>query len=238
LLYDRLLKRRPGIFGLFDPDRSPDLNRLKGTLDDLSAILIGTSYLRNQDLESFIDQIRATTSAPIIIFPGGSNQIAKNADGILFLSLLSGRNPQYLIGDQVRAAFTIKRSRLEVIPTGYLLIEGGSYPSVEYISNTRPIPRNKPEIAQAHALAAQYLGMKFVYLEAGSGAHLPVPTEMVKAIRSTISIPILVGGGLKTMDDVKKRLEAGADFIVIGTLIEENPDMFKDIIKGVKERRR
>ncbi|RKX70473.1 geranylgeranylglyceryl/heptaprenylglyceryl phosphate synthase [candidate division WOR-3 bacterium] len=234
MLYDELLKKRPGVFALLDPDREPDLDRLGPAFPHLTAILVGTSYLKSRNLDTFIEQIKSLTSTPVLIFPGGANQVSSRADGILFLSLLSGRNPQYLIGDQVRAVFRIRDSGLEVIPTGYLLIEGGNYTSVEYISNTRPIPRNKPEIAEAHALAAQYLGMKLVYLEAGSGAELPVPVEMVRAVRRSIDIPLIVGGGLKRFEDIQSRFEAGCDFVVIGTLIERDPDSFKGFIEQMK----
>ena len=237
MLYNKLMKSKPGILGLVDPDRPPKFEKLKEAFNSLSAILVGTSYLKNLDLESFIGKIKSVTDVPIIMFPGGANQVASNADGILFLSLLSGRNPQYLIGDHVRAVFSIREANLEVIPTGYLLIEGGNYTSVEYISNTKPIPRNKPEIAQAHALAAQYLGMRFVYLEAGSGAKLPVPVEMVSAVRSVIDAPLIVGGGLRKYEDVIARFEAGCDFVVIGTLIETDPHLFKRIVLELKEKR-
>ncbi|HID32696.1 MAG TPA: geranylgeranylglyceryl/heptaprenylglyceryl phosphate synthase [bacterium (Candidatus Stahlbacteria)] len=234
MLYDSLLKERPGIFGLLDPDRRPELHRIKGALDSLTGILVGTSYLKFSGSDDFIKEIKSITKAPVIIFPGGVDQVSGDADGILFLSLLSGRNPRYLIGDQVRAVFKIKDAGIEVIPTGYLLIEGGNYTSVEYMSNTRPIPRDKMEIAQAHALAAEYLGMKFVYLEAGSGAKMPVPVEMVRAVKEIISIPLIVGGGIRTEADIRSRFEAGCDFVVMGTIIEDDPQGFVDLVSSIK----
>jgi putative glycerol-1-phosphate prenyltransferase len=146
---------------------------------------------------------------------------------------LSGRNSEFLIGEQVKAVFLIKECNLEVIPVGYILVEAGNFTTVEYISNTKPIPRLKYEIAVAHALAGQYFGMKYIYLEAGSGAQLPVPCEMVKRVKENIDIPLIVGGGLRQGDDVKKVFDAGADFVVLGSIIEKSRDTFQEIMRGL-----
>jgi putative glycerol-1-phosphate prenyltransferase len=144
---------------------------------------------------------------------------------------LSGRNSAFLIGEQVKAVFLIKEYGLEVIPVGYILVESGNFTTVEYISNTKPIPRSKYEIAVAHALAGQYFGMKYIYLEAGSGAKNPVPSEMVKRVKENINIPLIVGGGLRQYDDVKKAFDAGADFAVLGSIIEQSKQEFQDIMR-------
>src|SRR4030042_410641 len=159
---------------------------------------------------------------PVILFPGCSHQIAKKADAIFFLSLLSGRNSEFLIGEQVKAVFCIKEIGLEVIPVGYILIDSGSYTTVEYISNTRPIPRNKPEVAVAHALTGEYFGMKYTYLEAGSGARMPVPVDMIKKVKKETHISLIVGGGIRTATTARAIVDAGADIIVLGSIIEKS----------------
>uniref|UniRef100_A0A7C4XEP3 Phosphoglycerol geranylgeranyltransferase n=1 Tax=candidate division WOR-3 bacterium TaxID=2052148 RepID=A0A7C4XEP3_UNCW3 len=238
-VYNELIKSIPGVFALFDPDRTPI--EKAGELADfvsragVSGILIGSSLLVSPKFSEFVMRIKEKAKKPIILFPGGVHQISPDADAIFFLSLLSGRNPEFLIGEQVKAVFLLRSSQIEVIPVGYLLIESNNYTAVEYISNTRPIPRSKPEIAVAHALTGEYLGMKFIYLEAGSGAGLPVPVEIVREVKKNISIPLIVGGGIKTPSDARKIIDAGADFIVLGSIIEESPPKFKRIIRSLKE---
>jgi phosphoglycerol geranylgeranyltransferase len=165
------------------------------------------------------------TSLPVIIFPGSYTQITSAADAILFTSLISSRNPQYLIDEQVKGAPFVRSAGLESIPTGYVLVESGSLTSVQFISGSLPIPRDKPDIACAHALAAQYLGMKLVYFEAGSGAESAVPVEMVREVAATIDLPLLVGGGLHTPEDCAVRIDAGAAFIVVGTRLEGSNEL-------------
>jgi putative glycerol-1-phosphate prenyltransferase len=160
-----------------------------------------------------------------LIFPGNVIQISDKADGILFLSLISGRNPEYLIGQHVISAPTLKRSGIEVIPTAYILIENGKTTSVEYISNTVPIPADKPEIVVATALAGEMLGMKLIYLEAGSGAAKSVALGIISEVRKNTNLPILVGGGIRNAEDASKIFASGADLIVIGSAVEENPDI-------------
>ncbi|MEW5797160.1 MAG: geranylgeranylglyceryl/heptaprenylglyceryl phosphate synthase [Candidatus Zixiibacteriota bacterium] len=225
---DSLLETRAarggGFLLLIDPDRSRDsdyLNLAEAAAEcGVDAILVGTSFMLAGHFPSAVREIKARTGLPVIIFPGSHAQITPDADAILFTSLISGRNPQYLIDEQVKGAPFIKAANIEAIPTGYMLIESGPLTSVQFISGTLPIPRSKPDIACAHALAAQYLGMQLVYLEAGSGAGQPVPIDMVQAVTDTVDVPVLVGGGLSTPEDCSTRIAAGASFIVMGTRVE------------------
>lgn len=183
---------------------------------------IGGSIVFNS-IEPFIDIIRAKSNTPIVLFPGNVLQISPKADAILLLSLLSGRNPEFLIGNHVTAAPVLHNSGLEIIPTAYLLIYGGKQTSVEYISNTKPIPEDKTDIALATALAGEMLGMRLLYLETGSGANKHIPAEMIQTIRKKIKIPIIVGGGIRTPENMRLIYQNGADLIVLGSIIEEYP---------------
>lgn len=191
---------------------------------NVDMILVGGSLV-NQVIDDVIVSLKKQTSKPIILFPGSVEQFSKKADGILLLSLISGRNPEYLIGAHVRAAMQIKNSNVEVIPTGYILIDGGKTTAVEYISNTMPMPNDKPELVCSTALAGSQLGLKAIYLEAGSGAKIPVSEQIIQAVRKTIDIPIIVGGGLRSKENIQKAFDAGADIVVIGTAIEDNIEM-------------
>lgn len=232
-VFETLLQARDdrggGFLLLIDPDRSRNTDYLElaeAAADcGVDALLVGTSFMMAGNFAAAVEEIKRISSLPVIIFPGSYTQITSHADAILYTSLISGRNPQYLIDEQVKGAPFIKAAGLESIPTGYMLIESGPLTSVQFISGTLPIPRSKPDIACAHALAAQYLGMKLVYLEAGSGASQAVPTEMVQAVASVLDIPILVGGGLRNPEDCADQIEAGADIIVMGTKLESDPDM-------------
>jgi len=234
-VYDRINELRPGVLALFDPDRTSiqEAGELTKFVCDngVKGILIGSSLLVSPHFDKFVCAVKDNASCPVILFPGGSHQVCPRADAIFFLSLLSGRNSEFLIGEQVKAVFLIKECNLEVIPVGYILVESGNFTTVEYISNTKPIPRTKYEIAVAHALAGQYFGMKYIYLEAGSGAQNPVPVEMVKKVKDNISIPLIVGGGLRQYDEVEKVFDAGADFAVLGSIIEHSRDKFEDIMR-------
>ena len=172
-------------------------------------------------MEAIIREIKQRVTLPLIIFPGGSGQVCRGADAILFTSLLSGRNAEYLIGEQVKGAPLVREYGLEPIPTAYLLIESGVRTSVEYLSHTHPIPRHKPDIVVAHALAAQYLGMKMVYLEAGSGAIHSVPENIIAKTSAYVPLPIICGGGIREPEDARKKVEAGASFVVVGNRLEE-----------------
>ena len=212
---------------LIDPDRVSERDFLSMAEASeecgVDAILVGTSFMLNTNFSGAVKKIKGATPLPVIVFPGSFAQVTPHADAILFTSLISGRNANYLIEEQVKGAPLVKQFNLEAIPTGYMLIESGSPTSVQYISDTIPIPRTKNDIACAHALAAQYLGMKFVYLEAGSGAVMSVPVEMIRAVESYVDIPLLVGGGLTSPDACAARIEAGGSFVVVGNGLENDP---------------
>jgi phosphoglycerol geranylgeranyltransferase len=171
-----------------------------------------------------VEAIKSCTDRPVILFPGSSYQLSPVADAVLFLTLVSSRNPEYLISEQVKAAPQIKKAGLEAIPTGYILIESGRSTSVGFISNSQPIPMDKLDIAKAHALAAQYMGMRLIYLEAGSGAMYSVPEDLIREVDNYTDIPIIVGGGISTPKDARNKVIAGANHIVIGNHFEQGND--------------
>ena len=220
-------ERGGGFLLLIDPDRtdrSRYLSLAEAAADcGVDALLVGTSFMLETNFGEAVRDIKQVTDLPVIVFPGSFAQITPDADAVLFTSLISGRNPEYLIGEQVRGAPLIRHYSLEPIPTGYMLIESGNTTSVQFVSGTMPIPAGKNDIACAHALAAQYLGMRWVYLEAGSGAARPVPTGMIADIAAYVDIPILVGGGLRTPEELSARIEAGASFTVVGNSMEQDP---------------
>jgi putative glycerol-1-phosphate prenyltransferase len=240
-VYEKLLKVRDekgaGFLVLLDPDRMsvPDIVELARKSEEGGAdgFLVGSSLLLSTRFDEAVKEIKANVNVPLTIFPGNANQVSRHADAILFLSLISGRNPHLLIGEQVKAAPAIKEFGLEPIPTGYLIIESGGTTSVQFMSNTQPIPRNKPDIAKAHALAAEYLGMKFVFLEAGSGADSPVPDNIVHEVKDFISIPIIVGGGVKDPDVAHNKVKNGASFVVIGNFLEEDDSLIREFADAI-----
>lgn len=182
-------------------------------------IFVGGSMVSGS-IMPIVETIKQNTKKPVIIFPGSISQLADNADALLLLSLVSGRNPDYLIGNQVQAAFSIEKSGIEYISTAYILIDGGKRSSVEYVSNTIPIPGDKPDLAAATALAAKMIGMKAVYLEAGSGAINPVSEKIINAVKQNVKLPLIVGGGLRSLQSIEKAFNAGADIAVVGTAVE------------------
>jgi len=202
----------------------------------VDAVLVGGSLVHIDSLEIFIAKIKEKSSIPIILFPGDSSQITKNADAILFMSLISGRNADFLIGQQVKGAVQIAKNGVEPISMGYMLIESGAVTSVEFMSGTRPIPREKNNIAAAHALAAQFLGMKMLYLEAGSGAKNPVPDEMISAVKKSVSIPVIVGGGIRDCETASQKFSAGADILVTGNMLskENGVEIMRKIAETAK----
>ena len=201
----------------------------------VDGFLVGGSLMLNNNFELFIKKVKQSTKVPVIIFPGSVHQVSGAADAILFISVVSGRNPEHLIGKHVIAAPLIKEAGIEPIPTGDILIESGVTTTAQYMNGSLPIPRNKPEIAAATSLAAEYLGMKFIYLEAGSGAENTVPDEMVKRVSSLCSLPVIVGGGIKTPIAARQKIESGAKIIVTGNFFENenNWDMIKDFADAV-----
>ncbi len=229
-IYQKLLKvkeeKGAGFLVLIDPDRlsTEQIKELglKSQKAGVDGFLIGSSLLLTNRFDQAVKELKSSVSVPVIIFPGNAYQVSRHADAILFLSLISGRNPQLLIGEQVKAAPLVKDFGVEPIPTGYLIMESGKRTAVLYMSNTQPIPKDKPDIACAHALAGEYLGMKFIFLEAGSGAENPVPDEIIKAVKDFVTIPIIVGGGVKTPEQAKSKVDAGASFVVVGNALEKN----------------
>ncbi len=236
-IYNKIEKKEKIFCLLIDPDKyeNSDLTEtIKiATDNNVDFIFIGGSLI-SKNLFDTVDLIKQITHIPIILFPGSCLQITDNADGILFLSLISGRNPDFLIGSHVVAAPMIKKSNLEVIPTGYILIDGKNTSSVQYMSNTTPIPPDKVDIITATSVAGEMLGLKLIYLEAGSGAIEPINPTIIKAVKNSINLPIIVGGGIKNEEILINILNAGADIVVIGNAIENKKSILENLIKNTK----
>ena len=229
-IYNYLLsvkeEKGAGFIVLIDPDKNSE-DRLENKISLINesgadAIFVGGSLILDNNCEDRVAKIKSISELPVIFFPGGISQLNKHYDAMLFMSILSGRNPHYLIGEQVIAAPIVKDLGIEVIPTGYLLVDGGNNSSVQFMSGSNPIPIEKPDILIAHALAAQYLGKKLVYLESGSGAKNSIPNNLLKAVTKYIDVPIIVGGGIKTPESANEKVLAGASFVVIGSILEGN----------------
>ncbi|MBN2668016.1 MAG: geranylgeranylglyceryl/heptaprenylglyceryl phosphate synthase [Bacteroidales bacterium] len=233
-IYQLILKNKKGQLAiLIDPEKYTlsHLSKLGETIENTSIdlILVGSS-LSHYNYDEVLTKIRSKTQKPIVIFPGNSLQLSSRADALLNLSLISGRNPEYLIGEHVKSALYIQQSKLEVIPTAYILIDGGVRTSAEYMSHTQCIPAQKNDIILATALAGQYLGMKAVYLEAGSGAKQSISPNTIKILKQQLDIPIICGGGVRSKAEVEEKWDAGAQMVVIGTAFEENPE-FLNVFK-------
>tara|TARA_X000000368_G_scaffold166334_1_gene131219 strand:+ start:168 stop:917 length:750 start_codon:yes stop_codon:yes gene_type:complete len=215
-----------GYIVLIDPDKNSEkyLEEKISKINEcgVDAIFVGGSLILDNNCEKRVKMIKSLSKLPIIFFPGGISQLNKYYDAMLFMSILSGRNPHYLIGEQVIAAPLVKDLDIETIPTGYLIIDGGSNSSVQFMSGSNPIPTEKPDILVAHALAAQYLGKKIIYLESGSGAKNPIPNHLIEAVKRYIDIPIIVGGGIRTPKSAYEKVQAGASFVVTGSIIEDD----------------
>lgn len=192
-------------------------------------IFVGGSTDQYNDTERIVVEIKKYTTLPVILFPGDVNQVTPKADGILFLSLISGRNPEYLIDQQIDAALTVQKSNLEVLPTGYILIDGGTETSVQKVSQTNPIAQDDYNLILKTALAGQFSGKKLIYLEAGSGAKIPVSSVIINCVKSELKVPIIVGGGIRSIQQLNNAYNAGADMVVIGTAFENNPDFFNEL---------
>jgi len=224
---------------LIDPDFISGLDHLidivqSGEKSGVDFFFFGGSLIEKSQQMDFLKVIKEISSVPTVLFPSAPNQINEHADGILFLSLISGRNPEYLIGNQVLAAPILKELNLEVLPTGYLLISCGDKTTAEYISNTASIPYKKSGIAATTALAGQFLGLKLIYLDGGSGADKTVSPEMVERVKQSIDIPLIVGGGIRTVEDAILISNAGADLIVVGNEAEKNPNFIPEICEKMK----
>ena len=236
-LNDCVEKKGAGFIVLIDPDKKNDKNidQLveKAHQNGVDAIFVGGSIMMDGLYHKRVERIKSISEIPVILFPGGVNQINKHYDAMLFMSLISGRNSHYLIGEQVIAAPIVKDYEIETIPTGYLLIDGGSPTSVEVVSGTKPLPSNRPDIIVSHALAAQFLGMKLIYLEAGSGALNEVPGDIVKKVADEISIGLIVGGGIRTPEDANSIVDSGASFVVIGSAIEKSTELMEEFSSAI-----
>lgn len=235
-------KRQEGVksFGvLLDPDKL-DQQSLVRTIKlavecKVDYFFLGGSLLTRYHLPSIVRTIKDHCSIPVVLFPGSNLQVEPTADAILFLSLISGRNPDFLIGQHVVSAPIIKKSNLEVLPTGYILVDCGKPTTVSYVSNTTPIPYDKPAIAACTAMAGEMLGLKLMYLDGGSGAEQPISRKMIATVRKSVNTPIIVGGGLNTPDKMIDALQAGADVVVVGNSIEEDPNLIIEMTDRIRE---
>lgn len=219
---------------LLDPDKATGdsiKNLLKIAVESNTDYIFAGGSLTFNSIDILIDEIRELCSIPVILFPGSLLQLTRKTDGILLLSLISGRNPEFLIGNHVIAAPYLKDVREKLISVGYILIGSGTRTSVEYISQTEAIPPDKTDIAVATALAGEMLGHQMIYLEAGSGAVNPVPVSIIRAVRKNVSIPVAVGGGIKSRKQVEDIFNAGANLIILGNGCEKNPQLLKDACK-------
>ena len=229
-------KKQKQLAVLIDPDkgRKEHLSKVTAIANEVKVDLffVGGSLMVGDEMEETISTLKKLSDIPIVLFPGSPSQLSNQADALLFLSLISGRNADLLIGQQVIAAPAIKKSNLEVLPTGYMLIDGGRPTTASYISSSQPIPANKPEIAAVTAMTGEMLGLKLIYADAGSGADHPVSSDMIKAIKSATNIPLIVGGGMRSASDVRKAYQSGADIAVVGNAFENQPDLLNEISKA------
>jgi phosphoglycerol geranylgeranyltransferase len=240
-IYETLLaKKRKGqrsFAVLIDPD---NVNAEK--IDELTSLavtakvdylFVGGSLVISNHLDEVVQHIRSNCSIPVILFPGTPSQVSRYADGLLYLSLISGRNPELLIGAHVISAPQVRKSGLEIISTGYMVIDGGAPTTVSYISNASPIPADKNEIALCTAMAGEMLGMKLIYMDAGSGARHPIREEMIACVAGNIEVPLVVGGGIRDPEKAYRNCKAGADLIVVGNAIEKDPGLIREMAAAV-----
>ena len=227
-------KKTPGLAILIDPDKtdSHQIRELTNNIDPgkVDYFFVGGSHITTGNIDQTITALKSHSNLPVVLFPGSVLQITDKADAMLFLSLISGRNPEYLIGQHVIAAPYLEKTDIETIPTGYMLIDSGQSTTASYMSNTIPLPLNKPQLAATTALAGEFLGLKLIYADAGSGAKNCIPNEMIKAIKEKTSIPLIIGGGIRTVQIAQEKLDAGADLIVIGNAIEDNPSFIQELM--------
>lgn len=229
---------RTSLAVLIDPDFGQDeaaLERIvqNACMASADLIFVGGSLLTSAAFDHCVALVKRWSSKPVVLFPGSPAQLSAHADAVLFLSLISGRNAELLIGHHVTAAPTVKAMGLEAIPTGYMLVDGGAPTTATYVSQSLPIPHDKPGIAAATALAGRLLGLRTIYLDTGSGARQPVSTQMIAAVRSTVELPIIVGGGIRTAQQARAMREAGADLIVVGTALEDDPELVFALCEAV-----
>ncbi len=240
-LYTQLLERKQrgqkSFAVLIDPDKVNPLSieqLVKLSVDaGVDYFLVGGSLVISNRLDEVVQQIKASCDIPVILFPGSPSQISKYADGLLYLSLISGRNPELLIGQHVISAPFVKQSGLEIISTGYMVVDGGAPTTVSYISNATPLPSDKNEIAMCTAMAGEMLGMKVIYMDAGSGAKRPISENMIQAVAQQIEAPLIIGGGITDPEKAYRNCKAGADVIVIGNAIEKDSNLIKEMAAAI-----
>ncbi len=234
-IYEAWRNGQPLLAWLIDPDRFSVA--MEQTLQRaarerwVDLILLGGSLLHHGEADEVARRVRACADVPLVLFPGSSFQLSKRADAVLFLVLLSGRNPEYLVGKQLEAAPFIERHRLETIPTAYLLVEGGRLSSAQYVSGTIPLPADRPQLAATTALTGRYMGQRVVYLDAGSGAQTPVPPSVIEAVHRRARLPLIVGGGIRTSDQARTAWNAGATVVTVGNRLEEQPDFLQELAR-------
>lgn len=235
---DQKSKGRKQLAVLVDPDKigNAEVEKLSKNAADCGVdfIFVGGSLLTNGNLANCIRRIKYACNIPVVLFPGNTSQVDEQADAILFLSLISGRNPDLLIGKQVASAPIIREKNLEAIPTGYMLIESGNTTTALYMSNTSAIPADKPDIASCTAMAGEMLGLKMIFMDAGSGAKNPVSEAMIREVRKSVQVPLIVGGGIRTPEKAVANCQAGADLIVIGTSIEKDSSLLREFSTALK----
>lgn len=240
-IYNKFKEKKGQIAVLIDPEKSNDENKLKEIIQKtefagIDYLFIGGSTVSKKDFDFTIDYLSKHSKLPLVIFPGAHHQISEKADGLLYLSLLSGRNPDFLIGHHVQSANELIKMDLEIIPTGYILIDGGNLSTVAYISQTTPIPRDQTNIIKSTAIAGVLQGKKLLFFDAGSGASHSIPAEILNEL-TFLNVPLIVGGGVKSINDIKKYREAGVNVIVIGNHIEENIDFLIDLKEYIYEKK-
>ena len=238
-IIDLFQKQQKQMAVLIDPDKQSDNQHEKIANIAQNAgtdfFFVGGSLLTSDSLYHCIRTLKENSDIPVVLFPGNTYQVSRNADAMLFLSLISGRNPDMLIGMHVIAAPYIKLSGIETMPTGYMLIDSGKPTSVSYMSNSFPIPNDKKDIAACTAMAGEMLGLRLIFMDAGSGAETPVLPGMIRFVKDSIDVPLLVGGGIRTAKAAKESLQAGADIIVVGNRFEEKPELISEFAEVVKK---
>lgn len=226
---------------LIDPDKvvSSSLSSLLRSANDskVDYLFVGGSLVVSDHLDECIEQIKKESSIPVILFPGSPSQLSRHADALLYLSLISGRNPELLIGQHVISAPFVKKSGLEIMSTGYMVIDGGAPTTVSYISGAAPIPADKAEIALCTAMAGEMLGHKLIYMDAGSGARKPITEEMISLVAKNIEVPLVVGGGIRDAEKVYRNCKAGADVVVVGNVLEKEPSLLEEMAAAVRQVR-
>lgn len=233
IIENKLAKKQKIFSVLIDPDKQKFSELLK-TIEtcnnsNIDFFLVGGSIITNGNIDNTVHAIKENSSIPVILFPGSHNHLTTKADGILFLSLISGRNPDFLIGNQLKATPTLKKSALEIIPTGYLLVDSGNITTAIKVSETPPIKHDDSELAATTALTGQYLGQKLIYIDGGSGAQQPISSEMITKTKEALDIPLIIGGGIKSASAARSIYKAGADIIVIGNGAEEKRNLIDEV---------